>query len=131
MSDKQNNQIGTPGIKWGVNEKALWLSKQSFKRSYQNEVVTKINALKSDFDVAQYGALCYDKVKYPLYVIKSQNWDIAKPTILVTGGVHGYETSGIHGALGFLSSQALNYTNHFNIVVTPCISPWGYETINR
>jgi hypothetical protein len=24
-----------------------------------------------------------------------------------------------------------NYAQHFNIVVAPCVSPWGYETINR
>jgi len=131
MSDQTNKQIGTAGIKWGVDEKKLWLAMQSIKRSYQDEVVSKINALKSDFDITQYGALSYDEAKYPLFVVKSRKWDAAKPTILVTGGVHGYETSGVHGALAFLESKALNYASHFNIVVTPCISPWGYETINR
>ncbi|QTG90843.1 DUF2817 domain-containing protein, partial [Vibrio furnissii] len=54
-----------------------------------------------------------------------------KPTILITGGVHGYETSGVHGALKFLATQAKRYESHVNIVAAPCISPWGYETINR
>ena len=27
--------------------------------------------------------------------------------------------------------MANKYAEHFNIVITPCISPWGYETINR
>ena len=26
-----------------------------------------------------------------------KDWDATKPTILVTGGVHGYETSGVQG----------------------------------
>ncbi|NRA62393.1 MAG: DUF2817 domain-containing protein, partial [Psychrobium sp.] len=47
------------------------------------------------------------------------------------GGVHGYETSGVHGALRFLQSHGQRYSENFNIVVAPCISPWGYETINR
>ncbi|SFD33036.1 M14 family metallopeptidase [Pseudoalteromonas denitrificans] len=131
MSGSAVYTIGIPGQKWGKKEKETWLSKQSIKRSYQDEVVTKIEKLKNQFDIATYGAISYDENKYPLYVITSLNWDETKPTVLITGGVHGYETSGVHGALGFVSSQALNYTNQFNLIITPCISPWGYETINR
>jgi hypothetical protein len=57
---------------------------------------------------------------------------ISKPTILITGGVHGYETSGIQGALKFISSGlAKSYSKHFNIVIVPCVSPWGYEMNER
>jgi hypothetical protein len=116
---------------WGEIEKQQWLAEQSIKRSYTEEVVTVINSLAESFDVEQYGALSYDSEKYPLLIVKSKNWDIQKPTILVTGGVHGYETSGVHGALKFLSDSAANYSHRFNIAVAPCVSPWGYETINR
>ena len=55
-----------------------------------------------------------------------------KPTILITGGVHGYETSGIKGALKFVSSGlAKTYSKQFNIVIVPCVSPWGYEMDER
>ncbi|PSW20550.1 DUF2817 domain-containing protein [Photobacterium sanctipauli] len=123
--------IGTVGQKWGDEEKAQWLAQQKIQRSYQEEVVTKIDALRDRFDVSQYGALSYNPEKYPLYVIKSRNWDNSKPTALVTGGVHGYETSGVHGALLFADGEAEKYTEHFNIVIAPCVSPWGYEVINR
>lgn len=116
---------------WNEEEKENWFKEQVIKRSYLEEVVTKIKALEDRFDVIQYGALPYDEDKYPLYLIKSKGFSDTKKTILVTGGVHGYETSGVHGALGFLDKEALSYTEHFNIVVTPCINPWGYETINR
>jgi len=45
----------------------------------------------------QYTATHYNTLqqRYPLYVFKSQQWDATKPTCLVTGGVHGYETSGV------------------------------------
>ncbi|MGF1703614.1 M14 family metallocarboxypeptidase [Photobacterium makurazakiensis] len=123
--------IGTEGQKWGNEEKAQWLAQQKIQRSYQEEVVTKIDALRDRFDVSQYGALSYDPAKYPLLVIKSRNWSNDKPTALVTGGVHGYETSGVHGALLFADSDAEKYAEHFNIVIAPCVSPWGYEVINR
>ena len=123
--------IGTPGQPWGEAERKAWYEQRDVKRSYQDEVVTKIDALRERFDVEQYGALSYDEARFPLFCIKTRNWDAAKPVVLVTGGVHGYETSGVHGALKFVDTQAERYAEHFNIVVAPCVSPWGYEVINR
>ncbi|MFT4928176.1 MAG: hypothetical protein ACI8WB_004295 [Phenylobacterium sp.] len=125
--------IGTPGQKWGDTEKAAWLARQSIKRSYQQEVVAKIQSLKTEtaVEVEQYGALPFDVDKYPLLVVKTTNFSSDKTTVLITGGVHGYETSGVQGAIRFIATAAERYSEHFNIIVAPCISPWGYETINR
>ena len=49
----------------------------------------------------------------------------------VTGGVHGYETSGVHGALQFLAQHAQTYAGRVNLLVVPCVSPWAYERIHR
>ncbi|RUO77832.1 M14 family metallopeptidase [Idiomarina seosinensis] len=123
--------IGTQGKPWGEQEKAEWLAQQTKKRSYQEQVVAKIDALKDRFQVEQYGELNYQDATFPLFVIKTKNWDEEKPAVLVTGGVHGYETSGVQGALLFAEEQMQEYSDDFNIVVFPCLSPWGYETINR
>lgn len=126
--------IGTPGQPWGAAEKAAWLARSStIKRSYHEEVILKLQALAPRFDIEQYGALSYDPQRYPLFAVKTRGFhdDPRKPTLLVTGGVHGYETSGVQGALLFLDKAAESYSEHFNIVVLPCVSPWGYETINR
>jgi hypothetical protein len=131
MSNEQKYPIGQPGKKWGDEDKLTWLNKQSIKRSYHQDVVTKIEQWAADFDVINYGALTHDIKKYPLYLVKTKNWQLNKKNILVTGGVHGYETSGVKGAIRFIESQALNYTKQFNLIIAPCISPWGYETINR
>lgn len=116
---------------WQQAEKENWYKQQNIKRSYQDEVVRKIQELKSDFEITQYGALSINPERYPLFIIRSKNFDAAKKTVLITGGVHGYETSGVHGALGFLKTLAKSYESNFNFVCTPCISPWSYETINR
>ena len=123
--------IGIQGQVWQTKEKQQWLTHQVIKRSYFELVVPKITALKGDFDVVQYGELDYSTAKYPLMIIKSRDWDDAKPTLLVTGGVHGYETSGVFGAIAFAKTKALAYVEQFNIIVAPCVSPWGFETINR
>ncbi len=116
---------------WGQAEKDSWYQQQTIKRSYKGEVVSKILKLKTKFDVSQYGALSLNADLYPLYIVKSKDFSISKKTILITGGVHGYETSGVHGALGFLENTASQYDRLFNFVCFPCISPWSYETINR
>ena len=53
------------------------------------------------------------------------------PWALITGGVHGYETSGVQGALRFLQTTAISYRDRLNLLIAPCVSPWGYEVINR
>lgn len=117
-------------MKWGAVEKEKWFQEQKIQRSYQKDVVTQIEALKKSFDVEQYGALSIHPELYPLFLIKTKNFDSNKKTVLITGGVHGYETSGVHGALGFFTKVAHRYPQ-FNLVGVPCISPWAYETINR
>jgi len=116
---------------WQQAEKQNWYKQQGIKRSYQDEVVGKIQNLQADFEIVQYGALTENPERYPLFIVRSKNFDPAKKTVLITGGVHGYETSGVHGALGFLKTKAKSYESDFNFVCTPCISPWAYETINR
>lgn len=131
MKSEYSYPIGKPGKKWQEAERQAWFAQRTVKREYQQEVVPKIQALADRFDIEQYGALSYDEARFPLFAIKSKNWDASKPTVLVTGGVHGYETSGVHGAIKFADTQAEKYSTHFNVVIAPCVSPWGYEVINR
>jgi hypothetical protein len=72
--------------------------------------------------VVQYGQLDYRLDKYPLFSIKSRGWLGSLPCALVTGGVHGYETSGVHGALRFVDMHAANYEGRINLMVAPCVS---------
>lgn len=123
--------IGTPGQPWGEAEKAQWLARQRRQRSHAEEVLGAIEHLRARFDVVQYGALEYAPDRYPLIALKSRNWNDDLPIALVTGGVHGYETSGVHGALRFAEHHAADYSGRANVVVVPCVSPWGYERIHR
>lgn len=83
------------GVAWGSAEKKLWFEQQSIKRSYQDEVLSKLEDFKADFEVIQYGKLSLSVNDYPLFAVKTRHWDNNKSTVLVTGGVHGYETSGV------------------------------------
>lgn len=123
--------IGTPGHPWGAAEVSAWRSGQSRKRSYETEVLSAVEGLRPRYDVVQYGRLDYDPDTYPLFAIKSREWRDGLPCALVTGGVHGYETSGVHGALQFVDRHAADYAGRINLVVAPCVSPWGYERVQR
>ena len=124
--------LGTPGQPWGPAEKAEWRAQQPKRRSYEDEVVRAIDALRDRFDVTQYGELDYPPDgRYPLFAVRSRDWRDDLPCVLVTGGVHGYETSGVHGALRYLHMHAAGDAGRANLLVVPCVSPWAYERIHR
>ncbi|MDG0968983.1 MAG: M14 family metallocarboxypeptidase [Porticoccaceae bacterium] len=135
MTITRKSIIGIPGIPWGPHERKIWLSQQTIKRSYQDQVIARIEKieqqLSSILTIEQYGALSSDPDRYSLWAFKSKHWQELRPSILITGGVHGYETSGVQGALRFVESTLTAYKDLYNFVVIPCISPWSYETINR
>ncbi|MDO1528381.1 M14 family metallocarboxypeptidase [Fulvimonas sp. R45] len=131
MTTRSFYPIGTPGTPWGPQEVAEWRSRQVRRRSYAVDVLERIGALRARFDVAEYGQLDYAPDSYPLFLVRSREWRDELPVALVTGGVHGYETSGVHGALQFLERDAARYAGRFNLLAVPCVSPWGYERIHR
>ncbi|MDR0181546.1 M14 family metallopeptidase [Lysobacter arvi] len=131
MNDTAPYPIGTPGTPWGAAEKAQWLASQVRRRSYADDVVAAIEPLRANFDVIEYGTLQYADERYPLLAIRSRDWDDELPVALVTGGVHGYETSGVHGALQFVREHAADFAGRVNLLVAPCVSPWAYERIHR
>ncbi len=135
MTSNNPYPIGQPGIPWSATEKQLWLAAQQQQRSYAEDVLSSLTALQVShtelLNVEQYGSLDYSPSAYPLKLVLTRAWNENMPSILITGGVHGYETSGVHGALRFIQTELANYAPQFNFLVAPCISPWGYETINR
>ena len=123
--------IGTPGQPWGDAERAQWLARQRKQRSHADDVLAAIDRLRGRFNVVEYGRLDYAGETYPLLALQSRDWRDDLPVALVTGGVHGYETSGVHGALRFAERDASDYAGRINLLIVPCVSPWGYERIHR
>jgi hypothetical protein len=123
--------IGTPGVAWQDAERQQWRERQVRHRSYADEVLAPIERLRSRFDVEQYGETACGDETYPLFAVRTRDWHVDRPVAVVTGGVHGYETSGVHGALRFLERHAADYAGRINVLVVPCVSPWAYERVNR
>lgn len=91
--------VGVPLSPWGEAERAAWLQHVGTPlRSYAADVVARLQPLKESFDVVEYGALSLDRSRYPLFCVKTRGWDGSKPSVLITGGVHGYETRCLRSA---------------------------------
>jgi hypothetical protein len=131
MSHASTYPVGTPGKPWGPDEVADWRSRQTAHRSYAADVLPAIQPLGERFEVVEYGALDYAEGHYPLLAIRSRDWNDDLPVLLVTGGVHGYETSGVEGALQFVREHGEDYAGRANLLAIPCVSPWAYERILR
>jgi len=131
MSDSYFYPIGTAGKAWGPVEMAQWRKQQVRQRSYAKDVLNRVESLRERFDVSSYGEVAYAGESFPLMAIRSRNWQPDLPSVLVTGGVHGYETSGVHGSLRFVDEYAHAYAGRVNLLVVPCVSPWAYEHVQR
>ena len=128
--------IGTPDQPWGAAELAQWRARQLRQRSYADDVLSAVDALRGRFDVENYGEVSYaddhhPEERFPLMALRSRDWQPGLPSVLVTGGMHGYETSGVHGALRFVDAHAAGFAGRANLLVVPCVSPWGYERFQR
>jgi len=134
MSENGTNPtypIGTPGKTWGAPEVAAWRARQVKQRSYADDVLRAIEPFRASFDVSDYGATDYAGERFPLLVIRTRDWRDDLPVMVVTGGVHGYETSGVEGALQFVRDHGGDYAGRANLLVAPCVSPWAYERVQR
>jgi hypothetical protein len=136
MQENHTYPIGTPGQPWGDAERDQWRARQVRQRSHADDVLRAIDALRNQWDVQPYGEVAYANTHhapehFPLQALRSRHWQPGLPSVLVTGGVHGYETSGVHGALRFAQQHAAEFAGRANLLVVPCVSPWAYERFQR
>lgn len=123
--------IGTPGQPWNESDIAAWRARLTCRRSYADDILTQVLRARPGWDCLHYGDVRYDMQSWPLHALRCSDWQDGRPCVLVTGGVHGYETSGVLGALRFVDEHAAAYLGRVNLLVVPCVSPWGYERVQR
>lgn len=68
---------------------------------------------------------------HPLLRISVGDTRNGNPNLLIIGGVHGYEPSGVEAAMQFAEEIAPSLSGEFNSVIYPCVSPWSYEYDQR
>src|SRR3989344_3446743 len=65
MPETHTYPIGTPGQPWGAAERDQWRTRQVCQRSYADDVLTAIEALRGRFDVELYGDVVYANDQHP------------------------------------------------------------------
>ncbi len=100
-------------------------------RSYERELARPLGGLKEGI-VTILRRLRYGSHNYPLFSVQYPAvFAPERPTVLVSGGVHGDEPAGVYALLDFLNSGMLEYGDRCNFVVFPCVNPSGFEADTR
>ncbi len=68
----------------------------------------------------------YAKASWPMLCVRSALWDVTRPTVLISGGVHGDEPAGVYAALTFLD-QDREFRDALQFVIFPCVNPSGFD----
>ena len=95
-------------------------------RSFSRDVERPLKVL----DYVTVETLChleYGAHEYPLYLVRCDSSHKDRPTVLISGGVHGDEPAGVYAAMDFLRDVAPHYRDDFGFVVLPCVNPSGFE----
>ncbi len=137
---------------WSAEKFNRWYQERPVipSRDYVKTLVPRMKSLgeRSGFSLEKYGEVTYttnvsvmtekteisdvtDKkitqVTHNLYHLLIGDFTQQKPCYIVIGGTHGYEKSGPLAALKFAEEEAAQYTERFNLIIYPCLSPGPYE----
>jgi Zinc carboxypeptidase len=99
---------------------------RTIHRSFNRDVGRPLIRLHQD-QLETIGEIQHDEIKYPLYAVRIAATRRDRPTVFVSGGVHGDEPAGVYAALDFLEEIAPKFRSDFNFLVLPCVNPSGYE----
>jgi len=93
---------------------------------FAQEVESKLLLLKG-CSVEQIADVSYGSATWPILCIRSTPWEVNRPTVLISGGVHGDEPAGVHAALRFLADGQREFKDVLQFVVFPCVNPSGFD----
>ncbi|HEV2159477.1 M14 family metallocarboxypeptidase [Bradyrhizobium sp.] len=93
---------------------------------FAREVEPKLSQLKG-CSVEQIARVDYGDENWPILCIRSACWEAARPTMLISGGLHGDEPAGVHAALAFVVSAQREFDADLQFVVFPCLNPSGFD----
>lgn len=99
---------------------------RTIHRSFARDIERPLNRL-SQAQVEIIRHIEHDDASYPLFAVRIAATRPDRPTVFISGGVHGDEPAGVYAALDFLEEVAPQYRTYFNFLVIPCVNPSGYE----
>lgn len=114
---------------WTADRCAAWYGEQKQVRDYKQSVVERALAvtLPPSLKLSVYGTAYGDD----LICVTPRHIDSSKPSLSVTGGVHGYEPSGVESCLHLIETGAQNLRDRANVFLFPCVTPAAYRIHHR
>jgi Succinylglutamate desuccinylase / Aspartoacylase family len=96
-------------------------------RSRFEQIVEARLAPMKGVRVEQIARVRYGAASWPILCVRSTRWEASRPTVLISGGVHGDEHAGVHAALAFLAEGQFEFDSVLQFVVLPCVNPSGFD----
>ena len=90
------------------------------------DVESRLADLKA-YHIESIATVNYGDDNWPLLCARTKRWEASRPTVLITGGVHGDEPAGVHAALAFLADGQRELHDAFQFIVFPCLNPSGLD----
>lgn len=114
---------------WPPEKCAAWYAAQPQIRDYQQDIVARVRAitLPPSLVVAVYGTVEGDD----LICVTPAQVDSSKPSLIVSGGVHGYEPEGIEACIRLVEGSAPEIAQKTNLFLYPCVTPAAYRIHHR
>jgi Succinylglutamate desuccinylase / Aspartoacylase family len=79
------------------------------------------------YRVEQIARVSYGDASWPILCVRPTRWEATRPTVLISGGVHGDEPAGVHAALAFLADGQREFSDVLQFVFFPCVNPSGFD----
>lgn len=108
---------------------AAWYAAQPQVRDYRQDIVERVRAvtLPPSLKLSIYGTVEGDD----LLCVTPREIDSSKPSLIITGGVHGYEPEGIEACIQLAEGHVPGLSEKINMFVYPCITPAAYRIYHR
>ncbi len=99
---------------------------RTIHRWFARDVERRLNHL-CNVELETIAYIEHEQRRYPLIAVRARCSQADRPTVFISGGVHGDEPAGVYAAIEFLEDIAPQFHSCFNFLVLPCVNPSGYE----
>ena len=67
---------------------------------------------------------------YPLFAVESDRYHVEVPSVYLSAGIHGDEPAPVEALIRW-AETSLSEHRRWNLLIFPCLNPWGLERNSR
>ena len=122
---------------WTHKQCDFWANQQQIVKPYPplidriKSAAINLHRKGAPISLDTYGQILAYNQQYDLTKTVIGDLNNGKDSIILTGGVHGYEPSGEESCIRFVEKLETKLLDQFNFIVYPCITPSAYVINHR